>query len=160
MTAIARKRPLALDRVRSAHERVVARAALLAPLALFALRLVAARVFFMSGLTKWDGLSIVPTTYDLFIYEYFGDYGLPEWMFGILVPVAAIVEIILPVLLVLGLCARYAALGLFGMTMVIQLLVYPDAWWTVHAWWAAALFAIMVMGPGSWSLDRLIFGRG
>lgn len=146
-------------RFKAVHGRVVDQSVRLEPLAMFFIRVLVARVFLMSGLTKWDGLSIVPTTYDLFIYEYFGDYGLPEWIFEILVPLASVAEIVLPLLLIVGLFARYAALGLFGMTMVIQLFVYPDAWWAVHAWWAAALVLVMVKGPGGWSLDRLVFGR-
>ena len=41
------------------------------------------------------------------------------------------------------------------MTLVIQIFVYPDAWWTVHAYWAALLLVLIARGPGALSLDAL-----
>ena len=149
----------AFARAAALHNRIVDLTAPLEPLALLALRLLAARVFLMSGLTKWDGLSIVGTTYDLFEYEYFADFNLPPWAFELLVPLASAAEIVLPLLLAVGLLGRYAAFGLLGMALVIQLFVYPAAWWNPHAWWIAGLALLVVRGPGAWSLDRLIFGR-
>jgi putative oxidoreductase len=126
------------------------------PAALIAARLLIARVFLLSGLTKWDGLSIKPTTFDLFRTEFFGAYNLPTPLVDAFAIGSALGEIILPLLLIFGLGARFAALGLAAMTAVIQLLVYPDAWWTVHAWWAAVLLVIVAFGPGAWSLDRVL----
>ena len=60
-----------------------------------------------------------------------------------------------PVLMVLGLMTRLSALGLLGMTAVIQIFVYPEAWVT-HGLWAAALLAVAVLGPGRISLDHLL----
>ena len=59
------------------------------------------------------------------------EYALP-----LIPPVAAayaatISEHLFPVLLVLGLFTRASALALLGMTLVIQVFVYPDAWPTV-----------------------------
>jgi putative oxidoreductase len=57
---------------------------------------------------------------------------------------------------------RLAALGLFGMTLVIEAFVYPEAWPT-HIQWAAMILLLMARGAGGLSLDRLIrarFGRG
>ena len=62
-------------------------------------------------------------------------------------------------MLAFGLLGRYAALGLLGMAVVIQLFVYPGAWWNPHAWWIVVLALLVIRGPGAWSLDRLIFGR-
>ncbi|MDZ7809616.1 MAG: DoxX family protein [Arhodomonas sp.] len=64
-------------------------------------------------------------------------------------------ELLLPLLLVLGLGTRFAALGLLGMTLIIQLTV-PDGWQTYHLPWAAMLLAILVHGPGRLSVDALI----
>ena len=50
------------------------------------------------------------------------------------------------------------ALALLGMTMTIQLFVYPDAYPT-HGTWAAVLLFLMVHGPGKMSLDHLIAKR-
>ena len=60
----------------------------------------------------------------------------------------------LPVLLIFGLGARYAALGLLAMTAVIQL-TFPDGWANFHLHWAALALAIMTFGPGRIALDRL-----
>ncbi|WP_245300251.1 DoxX family protein [Methylocystis bryophila] len=59
----------------------------------------------------------------------------------------------------LGFLTRLSALGLLAMTMVIQIFVYPDAWWTVHAYWVALLVVLIARGPGAISLDYLIFRK-
>jgi putative oxidoreductase len=64
-------------------------------------------------------------------------------------------EITLPILLVLGLGTRLAALGILAMTAVIQLVV-PDGWVNFHLYWAAIALAIVALGGGAISLDRLI----
>ena len=53
----------------------------------------------------------------------------------------------------LGLGTRFAALALLGMTAVIELFVYPDAWPT-HLSWAAPLLLLAARGGGRFSLDR------
>ena len=50
------------------------------------------------------------------------------------------------------------ALGLLGMTMVIQLFVFPDGW-PDHILWIAPLVQIIARGPGAGSLDHLIYNR-
>ena len=64
-------------------------------------------------------------------------------------------EITLPVLLILGFATRLSALGLLAMTAVIQLVV-PEGWANFHLYWAAIALAILALGPGSLSLDRLL----
>jgi putative oxidoreductase len=61
-------------------------------------------------------------------------------------------------LLVIGLASRLSALGLLCMTAVIQLFVYPDGW-PDHILWAACLLLIIARGPGTISLDHLIWNR-
>ena len=68
---------------------------------------------------------------------------------------AATIELATPVLLVLGLATRPAALVLLGMTTVIEVFVYPQAWPT-HIQWAAMLLVLLCRGPGKLSLDHLI----
>ena len=41
---------------------------------------------------------------------------------------------------------------------MIQVFVFPDAWWTVHAYWAALLLVLIARGPGALALDRLFAG--
>ena len=61
----------------------------------------------------------------------------------------------MPVLLVLGLGTRGAAAVLLGMTAVIEIFVYPQAWPT-HIQWAAMLLVLLCRGAGGWSADALI----
>ncbi|RKQ69873.1 DoxX family protein [Oceanibaculum indicum] len=130
--------------------------AVLQPFALLALRLPVAWVFWASARIKVEGWNIfAPSPSAFFLFEH--EYGLP---FPVLsAHLATLAEHILPVLLVLGLATRLGALGLLTMTMVIQLFVYPDAWVSHHMFWATILFAVLVLGPGRFSLDHLILRR-
>jgi putative oxidoreductase len=58
----------------------------------------------------------------------------------------------------MGLASRFSALGLFGMTMVIQLFVFPDGW-PEHILWVAMQLLIVSRGPGAVSFDHLIWTR-
>lgn len=128
----------------------------LEPVALLGMRLLVARVFILSGLTKWDGLHIRQDAFDLFRYEYFERYALPDSLIIGFTVMAAFGEVVLPVLLAVGLLGRAAAVGLLGMSLVIQLFVYPEEWWAVHAWWIAILFFLTSRGPGALSVDWLM----
>ena len=68
---------------------------------------------------------------------------------------AGIAEIVLPILLVLGLLTRFAALALLVMTAVIQLTV-PEGWANFHLPWAAMALTLVVLGGGKVSLDALL----
>jgi putative oxidoreductase len=48
-----------------------------------------------------------------------------------------------------------SALALLGMTAVIQIFVYPDAWPT-HLAWATLMLYLIGRGGGAWSLDRAL----
>jgi len=112
-----------------------------------------AAVFFLSGRTKVQGwLTIKPFTYELFRTE----YKLPLISAELAAPLATYAEHLLPLMLLLGLGTRYAALALLGMTAVIEIFVYPNAWPT-HLLWTAALLPLIAQGGGKWSLDRLFF---
>ncbi|MBM7127332.1 DoxX family protein [Dyella flava] len=110
-----------------------------------------AAVFFQSGRTKVEGfLTIKPSTYDLFAT----DYKLPLIPSDIAARMATGAEHLFPILLVLGLFTRLSALALLGMTTVIEVFVYPDAWPT-HLSWAGLMLPLIARGGGTWSLDRL-----
>lgn len=115
-------------------------------------RLGVASIFFLSGRTKVDGLlTITDSTYYLFET----DYKLPLVPPHIAAHAATYSEHLFPILLVLGLGSRVAALALLGMTTVIEVFVYPDAWPT-HLSWAGLLLPIIAKGPGAFSLDALL----
>lgn len=123
------------------------------------LRLALAVPFFKSGMLKWDGfLSLSPAAAYLFEDEFklhiFGkayDFPLPT----VFAYFDGLAEIVLPLLLIAGLATRFSALLLLVMTGVIQLVV-PQGWANFHLPWAALAIAIIALGPGALSVDRLI----
>ena len=83
------------------------------------------------------------------------EYQLPLLRPAFAANLTLAIEITTPVLLVLGLLTRVAALVLLGMTAVIEIFVYPQAWPT-HIQWAAMLLVLLCRGAGNLSLDALI----
>jgi putative oxidoreductase len=137
---------------RSLYRRLtdLAERALPADLLLLVQRLGIAAIFFQSGRTKVEGLFTIPqTTIDLFELE----YALPLLSPKVAAYLAAGAEHLFPVLLVLGFLTRLSAAALLGMTLVIQLFVYPDAWPT-HLSWAGLMLPLIALGGGRFALDR------
>ena len=104
-------------------------------------------IFWRSGQTKvvegtW--FTLTDATRELFRTEYAG-VPLPP---ALAAPMANAAEHILPALLLAGLLTRFSALGLLGMTLTIQVFVYPDAWWPEHSLWAALALVLIVRGGG------------
>jgi putative oxidoreductase len=120
------------------------------PLAAVLARLYVAQVFFASGLTKlrnWD------ITLALFADEYHAPFLSPQvaaWM-------GTIGELVLPVLLVLGLGGRVAALGLsvVNVAAVLSLSEIAPAAMQQHITWGVLLAGVAIFGNGPWSLDSL-----
>jgi putative oxidoreductase len=118
-------------------------------------RISLAGIFWRSGRTKVDEgswLSVSDTAKFLFEEEYTGVPLPPEFA----AYMATYAEHLFPILLVIGLFTRLSALALLGMTMVIQIFVYPEAWWSVHMIWAALALVLILRGGGSLSLDALL----
>ena len=146
-----------MNRIVAFYDRGVAIAASRIPesIALFLLRLALAGVFWRSGQTKLiEGsfLQIEPSQYDLFASEF---SGLPLDP-AIAVPLTTYAEHFFPILLLFGLATRFSAGALLVMTMVIQIFVFPDAWWPVHSLWVAMAAILIVRGGGLFSLDALL----
>lgn len=113
-------------------------------------RLAIAAIFFLSGRTKVTGfLTLTDSTYTLFREEYKIPLVPPE----IAAHMAAYAEHFFPLMLVLGLATRLSAVALLGMTTVIEVFVYPDAWPT-HLSWAGLLLYLVARGGGTFSLDH------
>lgn len=117
-------------------------------------RLSIAMVFWQSGQTKLEGWHVS----DSAIYLFENEYNLPLVDPWIAAHLAAFSEHLFPGLLILGIASRFAALALLGMTLVIQIFVYPGAWPT-HGTWAACLLVIISRGPGLLSIDHVISKR-
>lgn len=126
----------------------------LQPLAALAARIYIAYVFFLSGLTKirdWE------TTVALFTDEYKVPFLSPQ--------VAAVMgtggELVLPVLLVLGLGGRFAALGLsvVNIVAVISLSEIAPAALQQHITWGVLLAGLALFGCGKYALDYLLMPK-
>ncbi|HYS65260.1 MAG TPA: DoxX family protein [Paraburkholderia sp.] len=115
------------------------------------LRLAVATVFWNSAMTKladWNAA----------LQLFREDYRLPLLPPEFAAYMAVSIELTTPVLLVLGLATRPVALLLLGMTTVIEVFVYPQAWPT-HIQWASMLLVLLCRGAGNWSLDYLLYRR-
>jgi putative oxidoreductase len=127
-------------------------------LAQLMLRVALAVPFWRSGILKWDGfLQLSDTAVTLFTDEFMlhlpgGPYPFPAPT--VMAFLSGCGEVTLPVLLILGFATRFAALGLFFMTAIVELTV-PDGW-PIHITWAAMAFGIMAWGPGHLSMDYVI----
>ena len=134
----------------------------------FIARFSIAAVFWKSGQTKVEGLAIdlidgtfqlgVPRLADSTIPLFQSEYHLPLLSPELAAHLAAFAEHFFPVLILIGFATRFSALALLGMTLTIQLFVYPDAYPT-HGTWAAVLLYLMTTGPGKLSMDHLIAKR-
>lgn len=123
----------------------------LQPAAALAARWYVAQVFFLSGLTKIQDWG---TTLALFSDE----YQVPLLPPALAAWLGTAGELALPVLLVLGLGGRFAALGL-SVVNVVAVLALADiapAALQQHVFWGALLAGVAIYGPGRWSLERLL----
>jgi putative oxidoreductase len=128
--------------------------------ALLLLRVALAIPFLRSGLTKWDGFNLSAGARYLFTEEFklhlfWGTFPYPAPI--LMAYLAAIGEIVLPILLILGLATRLSAAGVLAMTIVIQLTI-PDGLINFHLPWAAMALALIAYGGGTLSADRLLAG--
>jgi putative oxidoreductase len=149
-----------------------------------ALRIIITRVFFIDGQARIDGprLSYLLTGFDLHSYYVRGfdlsvilpgqpKVALVASVFDTLESamlstfigyVIAYTAFVLPIMLVLGAGTRFVALGLLGLTLLMQIFIAPQALWTAHIYWASILIVLMSLGAGKISVDqivRLIRGR-
>lgn len=134
----------------------------------FIARFSIAAVFWKSGQTKVEGFA-VDLVSGTFVYDnphladstvplFSSEYALPLIPAETAAYLATFSEHVFPLLILLGLATRFSALALLGMTLTIQLFVYPDAY-PVHGTWAAILLLLMARGPGVLSIDHLLARR-
>jgi putative oxidoreductase len=123
-------------------------------------RVVLAGIFWRSGRTKVEEgswLTVSENSLFQFTEDPFNKLPLLPPEFAAYLTTYA--EHLLPILLVAGLFTRLSALALLGMTMVIQLFIFPDAWWPVHSLWVALALVLIARGGGGLSVDALLTGR-
>src|SRR6516162_1333697 len=122
------------------------------------IRVALAVPFWRSGILKWNGfLKLSDTAVTLFTDEFMlhlpgGPYHFPAP--AVMAFLSGCGEIMFPILLVLGLGTRFAALGLLFMTLIVELTV-PDGW-PIHITWAAMALGIMAWGPGRISIGHVV----
>lgn len=126
-------------------------------LALLLARIALAGIFWRSGRSKVTDGSLFEIS-DATRYLFENDYAAVPLPPEIAAPLATLGEHLFPALLVIGLATRLSAGALLAMTLVIQIFVYPEAWWTTHILWAALAAVLIVRGGGVLSLDTLIGG--
>jgi len=134
----------------------------------FVARFSIAAIFWSSGQTKVQGfvLNLVsgelevgwPSLSESALALFQDDYRLPFIPPELAAPMAATAEHLFPLLILIGLGTRFAALALLGMTLVIQIYVYPGAYAT-HGTWVAVLLYLMARGPGRLSVDHCLARR-
>jgi len=126
---------------------------------LFAFRWYVAWQFLKSGWLK-------VSNWDSTLYLFQEEYHVP-----LLSPQMAAVagtagELVFPVLLIIGLLTRIAALGLSAVN-VLAVVSYTHVLFSEgfeaaigqHYLWGALLLVVLVFGPGRWSLDAALGGR-
>ncbi|MGB5725384.1 MAG: DoxX family protein [Parasphingorhabdus sp.] len=122
-------------------------------IALLFTRVALAGIFWRSARTKVEDGSWLQMS-DTTVFLFKEEYGMPyPEITGL---IATYAEHFLPLLVVFGLFTRVGAAGLLAMTLVIQLFVYPEAWWQTHIIWVALTGILIVRGGGMFSLDRMI----
>jgi putative oxidoreductase len=124
------------------------------PLFALAIRLHVARVFLLSGLTKIHDWNITIALFE-------NEYRVPVLSPAVAALLGTAAEIGLPILLIVGLGSRFAALALFAFN-IVAVISYPDlsdAGLKDHMLWGALLVVTFFYGPGKWSLDHLLVRR-
>lgn len=113
---------------------------------------------FGMGLVFWRSAQSKLASWDITILLFQEEYKVPLLPPEVAAYMATAVELMAPVLLVLGLATRLGAATMLGMALVIQLLVYPQNY-PDHLLWAGPLLYLILRGPGVLSLDHLIRRR-
>jgi putative oxidoreductase len=136
-------------------------------LAALVLRLVMARIFFVTGQEMIDGpkrqlkdidyaltlpAQVREETFRMFEAK-LADMPLSPKLLAYLVSYA---DFVLPILLVLGLATRFTALALIFLVIFIDQYLEPGTFWSLHIYWYAILLMLMSGGAGIVSVDYLI----
>jgi putative oxidoreductase len=126
----------------------------LQPIFALAMRLYVAKVFIMSGwlkVSRWDST--------LALFQ--NDYHVPVLSPHVAAILGTMAELGLPVLLILGIGTRAAAIALF-LFNIVAVISYPDlsdAGLKDHYLWGALMLVIAIYGPGRFSVDHWLARR-
>lgn len=124
-------------------------------------RIAISGVFWRSVQTKIVGWELFDQSFKFFnlganaltLFRY--QYNVPVLTYTQAAYAATGAEFFFSIMLLLGFFTRVAALGLLGVTAVIQMFVYPEAWPT-HILWLGGLLYLIKTGGGFIAIDKLI----
>ncbi|HYY61157.1 MAG TPA: DoxX family protein [Burkholderiales bacterium] len=106
----------------------------------------------------WSSAQVKLLNWDRAVQQFADEFQVPLLPPDIAASMTLAIEIACPILLVLGLFTRFAVLVLLGMTAVIEIFVFPEAWPT-HLQWTAMILVLLCRGAGVVSLDHFLWRR-
>lgn len=121
------------------------------PLLDLGVRIFVGMMFFNAGLTKISNWNAT-----LYLFE--NEYHVPLLSPTIAAYMGTAAELVLPVFLVIGLGARFAAVALFIFN-IVAVVSYPDlgeVGLKDHQYWGLLLLVTLTHGPGKLALDHFI----
>jgi putative oxidoreductase len=110
---------------------------------------------FGMGLVFWRSAQTKLASWETTLLLFREEYRVPLLPPELAAYLATTVELTAPILLAIGLATRLSAGAMLGMTLVIQLFVYPQSY-PDHLLWAGPLVYLVLRGPGALSIDHLI----
>lgn len=110
------------------------------------------------GLVFWRSAQSKLAGWDTTLLLFREEYRIPVLPPELAAYLATAVELTAPILLALGLATRLGAAAMLGMTLTIQLFVYPQSY-PDHLLWAGPLVYLILRGPGALSIDHLVRKR-
>lgn len=102
----------------------------------------------------WNSAQVKLINWDRTLLLFSEEYQVPVLPPELAANLALGIELVAPVLLVVGFLTRPTVLVLLGMTATIQIFVYPEAWPT-HLQWTAMMLVLLSRGAGMLSFDHL-----
>jgi putative oxidoreductase len=106
----------------------------------------------------WNSAQVKLINWERAVQQFADEFRVPLLPPDVAAGMTLVIELACPVLLVLGLFTRFAVVVLMGMTLVIQIFVFPEAWPT-HLQWFAMMFVLLCRGAGAFSIDHLLWRR-
>jgi putative oxidoreductase len=104
----------------------------------------------------WNSAQVKLINWERAVLQFREEFRVPLLPPELAASMTLVIELACPILLVLGLFTRFAVVVLLGMTAVIQIFVFPEAWPT-HLQWFAMMFVLLCRGAGTFSADHLLW---
>lgn len=104
----------------------------------------------------WSSAQVKLINWERAVQQFADEFRVPLLPPDVAASMTLAIEIACPVLLVIGLLTRLAVIVLLGMTAVIQIFVFPEAWPT-HLQWTAMILVLLCRGAGAFSGDHFLW---